>query len=270
MNMTKTKEKISIVQSIGDPFGKNIANEDLFKHHQFEELRDVIKTSINEKTGMLLTGGPGVGKTVAVRSVTDELASRKYVVVYLGQDRSSTNVLRRFAVTLGIQPKVYRDRLAMQISQWLLDNLSTGGKEIVLVIDEAHLLDDNALEEFRLMTNADYDRESPLTIILMGQSVLRLRLKSTDFESLKQRFRYRYCLEGLDQDETVNYIQRRLEIAGAPSDTFLPDALQYIFQTCQGVPRKINNLCSLAMLKAKSKKLATINAALLKELADLE
>jgi Type II secretory pathway, component ExeA (predicted ATPase) len=90
----------------------------------------------------------------------------------------------------------------MQISQWLLDNLSTGGKEIVLVIDEAHLLDDNALEEFRLMTNADYDRESPLTIILMGQPVLRLRLKSADFESLKQRFRYRYCLEGLDQDET--------------------------------------------------------------------
>jgi type II secretory pathway predicted ATPase ExeA len=178
--------------------------------------------------------------------------------------------LRRFAVALGIQPKVYRDRLAMQISQWLLDNLSTGGKEIVLVIDEAHLLDDNALEEFRLMTNADYDRESPLTIILMGQPVLRLRLKSVDFESLKQRFRYRYCLEGLDQDETVNYIQRRLEVAGAPSDTFLPDALQYIFQMCQGVPRKINNLCSLAMLKAKSKKLETINAALLKELADLE
>jgi type II secretory pathway predicted ATPase ExeA len=270
MNMTKTKDRISTVQSINDAFGKNIANENLFKHHQFEELRDVIKTSINEKIGMLLTGGPGVGKTVAVRSVTDELASHKYTVVYLGQDRSSTNVLRRFAVALGIQPKFYRDRLAMQISQWLLDNLSTGGKEIVLIIDEAQLLDDNALEEFRLMTNADYDRESPLTIILMGQPALRLRLKSADFESLKQRFRYRYCLEGLDQDETVNYIQLRLSIAGASPDTFLPDALQYIFQTCQGVPRRINNLCSLAMLKAKSKKLETINVALLKELADLD
>jgi ATPase family associated with various cellular activities (AAA). len=70
----------------------------------------VIKTSISEQMGMLLTGSPGVGKTVAVRSVTDELASHKYTVVYLGQDRSSTNVLRRFAAALGIQPKFYRDR----------------------------------------------------------------------------------------------------------------------------------------------------------------
>lgn len=268
--MTKAKEKVSVIQSVGDPFGKNIANENLFKHDQFEEVRDLVKTSINAQMGMLLTGPPGVGKTVAIRSVTDELGSHKYTVVYLGQDRSSTNVLRRFAVALGIQPKFYRDRVSMQISQWLLDNHNAGGKEIVLVIDEAHLLDDNTLEEFRLMTNADYDRESPLTIIFLGQPILRLRLKSADFESLRQRFRYRYSLEGLDQEETASYIQLRLSVAGAASDTFLPDSLQYIFQICQGVPRRINNLCSLAMLRAKSRKLETINVALLKELADLE
>jgi type II secretory pathway predicted ATPase ExeA len=95
-------------------------------------------------------------------------------------------------------------------------------------------------------------------------------LKSGDFESLTQRLRYRYCLEGLDEDETASYIRQRLTVAGLSPDIFLPDALQYIFQTCQGVPRKINNLCSLATLKAKSKKLEAINVALIKELADLE
>jgi type II secretory pathway predicted ATPase ExeA len=268
--MTKTRDRAAVVEPISDPFGKNIANEDLFRHPQFEELRSMIKNSIIGQTGMLLTGPPGTGKTAAVRSVTDELASHKYTVVYVGQDQSSANVLRRFAVAVGIQPKHYRDKLAMQISQWLIDNLSTGGKEIVLVVDEAHLLDDKALEDFRLMTNANYDRQSPLAIILMGQPLLRLRLKSGDFESLTQRLRYRYCLEGLDEDETASYIRQRLTVAGLSPDIFLPDALQYIFQTCQGVPRKINNLCSLATLKAKSKKLEAINVALIKELADLE
>jgi type II secretory pathway predicted ATPase ExeA len=74
-------------------------------------------------------------------------------------------------------------------------------------VDEAHLLDDSTLQEFRLMTNANYDRESPLTVILLGQPSLRLRLKSSDFEALWQRIPYRYCLEGLDEDETAYYIR---------------------------------------------------------------
>jgi type II secretory pathway predicted ATPase ExeA len=268
--MTKSKDGPPPMESTEDPFGKNVAGEHLFKHHQIEELRTVIQSAIRKQAMALVTGPPGVGKTTAVRSVTDELPSHKYSAVYLGQDQSSVNVLRRFAHCLGIQPKPYRTRLAMQISQWLLDNLSAGGKEIVLIVDEAHWLDDSALEEFRLMTNANYDRESPLTVILLGQPMLRLRLKSSDFEALSQRLPYRYCLEGLDEDETAEYIRGRLSAGGLSSDTFSQEALQYLFQVCQGVPRKINNLCSLALLRAKSKKLQIIDAAFLKELADLD
>jgi type II secretory pathway predicted ATPase ExeA len=169
-----------------------------------------------------------------------------------------------------MQPKHYRNRLSMQISEWLLENLSAGGKEIVLVVDEGHLLDDSTLQEFRLMTNANNDRESPLTVILLGQPSLRHRLKSSEFEALWQRIPYRYCLEGLDEDETANYIQLRLSAAALSSDAFSPEALQYVFQVCQGVPRRINNLCSLALLRAKSKKLQVIDAVLLKELTDLD
>lgn len=268
--MTKSKDGSPPVEPPDDPFGKNIASEHLLKHQQMEELRAMIRSAIHKQAMALVTGPPGVGKTTAIRSVTDELPSHKYSPVYLGQDQSSVNVLRRFAHCLGMQPKFLRTRLAMQISQWLLDNLSAGGKEIILIVDEAHLLDDSTLEEFRLMTNANYDRESPLTIILLGQPMLRLRLKSSDFEALSQRIPYRYCLEGLDEDETVNYIQLRLSAAGLLSDTFSPDALQYIFQVCQGIPRRINNLCSLALLKAKSKKIQVINATFLKELTDLD
>jgi type II secretory pathway predicted ATPase ExeA len=269
-DMTKSKDGPPPVEPPNDPFGKNIASEQLLKHHQLEQLRTLMRSAIHKQAIALVTGPPGVGKTTAVRSVTDELPSHKYAPVYLGQDQSSVNVLRRFAQSLGIQPKFLRTRMAMQISQWLLDNLSAGGKEIVLIVDEAHLLDDATLEDFRLMTNANYDRQSPLTVILLGQPILRVRLKSSEFEALSQRIPYRYCLEGLDEDETATYIQLRLSAAGLSPDTFSQEALQYIFQVCQGILRRINNLCSLALLKAKSKKLQIIDAAFLKELTDLD
>ncbi|MGH9624784.1 MAG: ExeA family protein [Bryobacteraceae bacterium] len=253
-----------------DPFGKSTGAEQFFKHNQLEELQAIVRVSIKQKVLASITGPPGVGKTTAVRSVTDELPGHKYCVVYLGQDQNGTNLLRRFAASLGVQPKHHRPNLAMQISQWLLDNLSSGGKEIVLAVDEAHLLEDSTLEELRLMTNADYDRQSPLTVILMGQPTLRHRLKSPNFDALRQRLRYRYCLEGLDQDETINYIQLRLTAAGLSPEVFTPEALLVVFQVSEGVLRRINNLCSLVLLKAKARKRAMVDAVFVKEISELD
>jgi type II secretory pathway predicted ATPase ExeA len=267
--MSKNKDGTALGSDL-DPFGKDTAGDQFFKHHQLEELQTIIRKGINQKLPTAVTGPPGVGKTTAVRSVTDELPGHKYSVVYLGQDQISTNLFKRLAASLGEQPKRYRAHLAMQISGWLSDNLSASGKEIVLVVDEAHLLDDDTLEEFRLMTNADYDRQSPVTLILLGQTGLRQRLKSPVFEALSQRLRYRYSLAGLDQDETVSYIQHRLTAAGIPPDLFTQDASHLVFQLSEGVLRRINNLCSLALLKAQAKKLAKIDAAFLKTIADLD
>lgn len=256
--------------TIQDPFGKSTGAEQFFKHNQLEELQAIVRASINQKVLASITGPPGVGKTTAVRSVTDELPSHKNTVVYLGQDQNGTNLLRRFASTLGIRPKHQRQSLSMQISQWLLENLSGGGKDVTLIVDEAHLLEDSTLEELRLMTNADYDSQSPLTLILMGQQALRHRLRSPNFEALKQRLRYKYCLEGLDQEETIRYVQHRLSAASLSPELFTQEALQLIFQTTEGVLRRINNLCSLALLKAKTKKKNTIDAAFVTEIAELD
>ena len=164
-------------------------------------------------------------------------------------------------------PPVFQQK---QISQWLIDNFDAGGKALVLVVDEAHLLDDTMLEELRLMTNANYDRQSPLTLILLGQPLLRLRLKASHFEALRQRLPYRYCIEGLDQDETIKYIQHRLSLAGMQPDFFSEDASQFIFQMSEGLPRRINNACSLALLHAATTKHSSIDASFLKELVDLD
>jgi type II secretory pathway predicted ATPase ExeA len=126
------------------------------------------------------------------------------------------------------------------------------GKEVVLVMDEAHLLDDRTLEEIRLLTNTDFDRTSPLTVIMVGQLSLRSRLKQTGFEALNQRLRFRYALEGFSEEETAEYIKLRLRSANLSDDLFTSDAVKSIFLAAQGIPREINNICTAVLLKMRS------------------
>jgi type II secretory pathway predicted ATPase ExeA len=262
--------QVMIPFSDSDPFSKDIATDDLFSHQQLLELQSILRKGIETKMGTLITGPAGSGKTTAARSVTDLLPANKYSVAYMGQDRDGTNVLRRFVGKLGLPAKCHHAHLTLQASRWLSDNLESGGKQMVLVVDEAHLLSDSFLEDLRLFTNAEYDRKSPLALVLLGHQSLRLRLKSPDLDALYQRLRYRFRLEGLNQAETVQYINRRLLSAGLAAHLFSEEALLFIFQATEGLPRRINNICSLALLKARTANLTKIDVSLMQELDELD
>jgi type II secretory pathway predicted ATPase ExeA len=200
----------------------------------------------------LITGQAGVGKTTAVRAFVNELPTNKYQIIYAGQDHDGGNLSRRLATALGIQAKHFRAHTWLAISQHLADNLVEQGREIVLIMDEAHLLDDRTLEEIRLLTNCDFDRSSPVTIIFVGQLSLRSRLKQTGFEALNQRLRFRYALEGFSEQETLEYIRLRLNSAQLPEDFFSPEAIKSIFLAAQGIPREINNIATAVLLKMRA------------------
>lgn len=253
-----------------DPFSKSVDVKDVFRHQQLDELQEIIKTAIAQRSMVFVGGPPGVGKTTAVRSVTDTLPANKFTVVYLGQDQSGANLLNRFLESMGVRAKRYRAHVLLQLSQWLADNLKDNGKNILVVIDEAHLLDDKTLEDLRLLSNADYDQQSPFTLILIAQPWLRARLKSPFFEPLAQRIRYRYSLEGLSLDETILYVRGRLSAAGEPAHLFTDDVLRQIFSVSEGIPRRINNICSQILLKVKVNNMSQIDAALIKQIADLQ
>jgi type II secretory pathway predicted ATPase ExeA len=263
----KDKEKERFALKPG-AFGKGTGDGAAFSFERFEELQQLLRLTVVERSMLLLTGQAGVGKTSAVRYFTDELPTNKYQVVYLGQEHEGDNLARRLALSLGLQAKRFRSHTWLTVNQYLSDNLIEQGKEIVLVVDEAHLLSDLSLEDLRLLTNADFDRTSPLSVIMMGQLGLRSRLKSNGFEALNQRLRYRYALEGLTEEETADYVHHRLKAADCVDDLFSKEALKQIFLASQGIPREINNLATQVILKASTSNAETIDAKLVKQVLE--
>jgi type II secretory pathway predicted ATPase ExeA len=250
------------------PFSKTLPEDGIFSYSQFDELSRLLKRVIDERSILLLTGEAGVGKTTATRAFTDELPTNKYQIIYVGQDQDGINLSRRLAAALNIPPQRSKANTWLLISQHLSDNLREQGKEVVLVVDEAHLLENSTLQEIRLLTNADFDRTSPITLIMIGQLALRTRLKMAGQEALNQRLRFRYALEGLTEEETGDYIAHRLRSAQANTEIFSDDAVRTIFLASQGIPREINNLCTSAIMLAESLNVQQVDSKLVRQVVD--
>jgi type II secretory pathway predicted ATPase ExeA len=250
------------------PFSKSLPEDGVFSYSQYDELSRLFRRVLDERSILLVTGEAGVGKTTATRAFTDELPTNKYQVIYVGQDQDGINLSRRLAAALGIPPQRSKANTWLLISQYLSDNLREQGKEVILVVDEAHLLENSTLQEIRLLTNADFDRTSPITLIMIGQLALRTRLKMAGQEALNQRLRFRYALEGLTEEETGDYISHRLKTANANTEMFSDDAIRTIFLASQGIPREINNLCTSAIMLAESLDVQQVDSKLVRQVVD--
>lgn len=120
----------------------------------------------------------------------------------------------------------------------------------MLVLDEAHLLSVDVLEELRLLTNADMDSRSPFACLLVGQPTLRRRIKLGTFAALDQRIALRYAMSGMTDAETKTYLSHHLQLAGRSDTLFSDDAIALVHQVSRGLPRAVNNLAVQALIAA--------------------
>ncbi len=121
-------------------------------------------------------------------------------------------------------------------------------KLVVLVIDEAHLLDADCLEGLRCLQNADMDQTAPFCLLLLGQPTLRRRLRLGAFAALDQRVGLRYAITGLEPTETAGYLTHHLALAGRTDTLFSDDAVALIHQVSRGLPRQVNNLATQSLI----------------------
>jgi type II secretory pathway predicted ATPase ExeA len=244
-----------------DPFAKEIASEELFVSTGAKELHARLGHLIELRGIGLATGESGSGKTSAARKMVDSLHKGLYRALYV--PLSTGNVMdmyKTIAWELGLPTERSRAALYRQIRTEVTRLAVDARTRPVLVVDEAHHLRSDVLEDLRLLTNYQMDGENRLTLLLLGQPELRRRVNMAVHEALNQRIVVRYHLGGMTREEVGPYLAHLLHLAGTELPLFEPQAVEALFQATQGLPRKINLLAHHAMLAAAVAKSKTISA----------
>lgn len=233
------------------PFGRGLAPGMLHRHRGHAEAVARIGWCVREHALGVLTGEVGSGKTVAVRAALAGLDPSRHTLIYLGNPAvGARGLYHTIVVALGGVPRFHKAALIPQTADALAAEHTERGRQVVLVVDEAHLLDADQLEELRLLTNADMDSHSPFACLLVGQPTLRRRIKLGSFAALDQRIALRYTISGMDGPETKSYLAHHLQLAGRADPMFSDDAISLIHQVSRGLPRAVNNLAIQALVAA--------------------
>jgi general secretion pathway protein A len=215
---------------------------------------------------VVLTGEVGTGKTLILRSLLGLLQRRDVAFALIfNPTLSPLEFMRYIALDFGLPVGgKAKDELIHVLNGFLLQRHQKG-LTTILVVDEAHHLSAEILEEIRLLTNLETSQQKLLQIILAGQPELDQKLDSHELRQLKQRVALRCHLEALTAIETKEYMRRRLQIAGAVGavDVFSGPAIEAVFRHARGIPRLINTVCENALLAGYAKHASTITSEII-------
>ncbi|HTQ31631.1 MAG TPA: AAA family ATPase [Opitutaceae bacterium] len=218
----------------------------------YEALQHLLYGVRERKGFIVLIGEVGCGKTTLCRRLLEELDMDHYdTALILNPRLNETEMLRAILTELGEthQAETHYD-LVVQINQLLLARIEAG-RDIVLIIDEAQNLTFEVLEQIRLLSNLETDKQKLLQIVLIGQPELKAILARDELRQLRQRILVHYELHPLARDDVENYIRHRLALAGSGGrPQFTPRAIRKIHRASRGIPRLVNNICDKAILSA--------------------
>jgi type II secretory pathway predicted ATPase ExeA len=213
----------------------------------------------------VVTGEIGCGKTTLVRQLLNDARNDQTIGLISNTHRSFGDLLDwvSLAFNLDVQNK-RKAELYYAFVDFLVRQYASG-KRTVLIVDEAQNMDAQTLEELRLLTNVNADKDQVLQLVLVGQPELRNTLSRPDLVQFAQRIGANYHLAPLAPEEIPNYIRHRLAIAGGDSDLFDAAACAAVAQHSGGVPRIINTLCDTALVYGFAANIRNIDFALMSE-----
>jgi len=212
----------------------------LTEKHQ--EALDHLTYGLEQKTGFILfLGEVGAGKTTVCRALLERLDQEYVVALILHPFLAEENLLASIIRDLGLVPGGESKReLLEQLNAFILAR-KVEGKTVAIIFDESQNLSPKALEEIRILSNLETDKEKLLQIILIGQKELEAKLARQELRQLNQRIGVRYYLNPLNREETGRYLAHRLQVAGDPGTIhFVKGAVREIFYFSKGIPRLIN------------------------------
>jgi general secretion pathway protein A len=251
------------------PFSLTPDPKYLYRSESHANAFELLQYAIDRREGFVaITGDIGTGKTTLCRALLEQTDKRTFTALLLNPFLSEEDLLRAILQDLGVvtrgeerasrrQPS--KQDLINTLYDFLLSLIPLGARA-VLIVDEAQNLPLPILEQIRILSNLETDKEKLLQIILVGQLNLVPLLRSPELRQLDQRISIRYQLKPLTDDETGAYVTHRLAIAnGARSVVFTPAALKVVYAYSGGIPRLINLLCDRALLGGYSAQTARID-----------
>ncbi|MDH3884836.1 MAG: AAA family ATPase, partial [Desulfobacterales bacterium] len=249
-----------------NPFENTPDPRFLFPSKSHREVLAALRYGVDSAKGfILLAGDVGTGKTTMVNALLKEIDPSFIILNITNPKWTFVEIIRYLAVKLEIDAKGKENFQILEELQTELEKLDDQGKRVVLIIDEAHLLSESALEDIRLLSNIESNNKKLIQIVLVGQEEIYQTLRKDSLKTLKQRISINRHLQPLNPKETTDYINHRLQVAGRQSQLFSPKARALIWKRSQGVPRLINHICDNAMLIGYAAEAKLIGSGLIRE-----
>lgn len=224
-----------------------------------------LEYGLMDKIGfVVVTGEIGTGKTTLIKKLLKQITGDIEVAVVFNTNVSSEQLLELILDEFELEvPPRGKPGYLDTLNKFLISQYGQG-KRTLLIVDEAQNLSQESLEEIRMLSNLQTDKEPLLQILLVGQPGLRTRLHHPSLAQLNQRIAVSYHLGPLNMDETRAYIPHRVKVAGADNEQlFTPQALERIFHHSGGIPRTINLLCDAALVYGYADQLTTIDESII-------
>lgn len=243
------------------PFTRGIPSAHLFLPPELTEVISRMKYVARRHLFAVLTGDSGTGKTTLLRCLAETLDSRRYRILYISDSKlTPRNFYRILLEQLGVIAKWNRADAKRQLHEQLSILRAVDDIDTVCVVDEAHLLSFEMLEEIRFLLNVKFDSVSPIALILAGQSELwKNRLSLQKCAAIRQRIDIQSVLNHYDRSRTGEYIRHHLEYAGAESEIFTEGAITKVYDYSAGVPRIIDKVCTNVLIYANQNRMRLVD-----------
>lgn len=215
---------------------------------------------LNQAGFTVITGEIGSGKTTLIRQVLNEVGDEVAVGLVTNTHRNFGELMQWVLLAFGLE---YRDKKKVELYETLADFIVREyqrDRRTVLIIDEAQNLSPDALEELRMMSNINSDKNQVLQLILVGQPGLRQMLREPALHQFAQRVAVDFSLRGLNLEETWNYVRHRITLVGGDAGLFDTKACAAVYYYSGGIPRLINVLCDTALVYGFAEQKARIDA----------